>query len=161
MSDWNIFCENKNMFTMVKDKKGFTFIEVMVVVTIVEILAAVAIAAYLDYSVKARISEVTTAMDALAQAAVEYHANNHLFPNADNASYADATAFAVVSREYVNFTYNSADRNNECMFVAQFTNLNPVNGCNLIMVISVDANQAYIKRYDGHSTLPTKYMPRK
>lgn len=149
------------MFKMVKDKKGFTLLEVMVVVTIVGILAAVAIAAYVDYSSKARISEVTTAMDALAQAAVEYHQSNHFFPNADNASYADATAFAVVSREYVNFTYNSADRNNECMFVAQFTNLNPVNGCNLIMVISVDANKAYIKTYDEHSTLPTRYMPKK
>ena len=149
------------MFKMVKDKKGFTLLEVMVVVTIVGILAAVAIAAYLDYGTKARISEVTTAMDALAQAAVEYHESNHLFPNAADASYADATALAVVSREYANFTYNSTDRNSECMFVAQFTNLNPVNGCNLIMVISVDANKAYMKTYDEHSTLPARYMPKK
>jgi len=149
------------MFTMVKDKKGFTFIELMVVVAIVGILAAVAIAAYLDYSIKARISEVTTAMDALAQAAVEYHVTNHVFPNPDDASYTDTTAFAVVSKEYANFTYNSADRNSECMFVAQFTDLNPVNGRNLIMVISADANQAHIKTYDKHSTLPTRYMPRK
>lgn len=148
------------MFKMVKDKKGFTFIELMVVVTIIGILAAVAIASYLDYSIKAKISEVTTALDALAQAAVEYHATNHLFPDSDDASYTDTTALAVVSKEYANFTYNSADCNRECMFVAQFTNLNPVNGRNLIMVISVDANQAYIKRYDGHSTLPTKYMPK-
>jgi len=96
MSDWNIFC--KKMFKMVKDKKGFTFIELMVVVTIVGILAAVAIAAYVDYSIKARISEVTMAMDALAQAAVEYHQSNHFFPNAADASYADATALAVVIR---------------------------------------------------------------
>jgi type IV pilus assembly protein PilA len=161
MPDWNIFCKNKNMFTMVKDKKGYTFIEVMVVVAIVGILAAIAIASYLDYSIRARIGEVATAMDALAQAATEYHSTNHVFPNPDDASYADATAFAVVSRKYANFTYHSADRNGECMFVAQFTNLDPVNGRNLIMVISVDANKAYIKTYDSHSTLPSKYMPRK
>jgi type IV pilus assembly protein PilA len=158
MSDWNIFC--MNMFKMVKDKKGFTFLEVMVVVTIVGILAAVAIAAYVDYSIKARISEVTTAMDALAQAAVEYHESNHLFPNTDNASYTDTTALAVVSKRYANFTYNSPDRTSKCVFVAQFTNLNPANGCNLIIDISFDANKGYIKTFDRHSTLPTKYMPK-
>jgi type IV pilus assembly protein PilA len=149
------------MFMMITDKKGFTFNELMVVVTIVGILAAVAIAAYVDYSVKARISEVTTAMDALAQAAVEYHATNHFFPNTNDASFTNTTAFAVVSREYANFTYNSADRNTECMFEAQFTNLNPVNGSNLILTISVDANKAFTKTYDKRSTLPARYMPKK
>ena len=148
------------MFKMVKDRKGFTLIEVMVVVAIVGILAAIAIVNYLDYTVKAKISEVTIAMDSLAQAAVEYHASQHLFPSTDDASYADTTAFAVVSREYANFTYTSANRNNQCMFVAQFTNLSQVNGSNLIMVISVGENQSYKKTYDGRSTLPIKYMPK-
>jgi type IV pilus assembly protein PilA len=159
MSDWNIFCIN--MFMIIKDKKGFTLLEVMIVVTIVGILAAIGIASYLDYSTKARISEVTTAMDALAQAAVEYRESNHMFPNPDDASYADASALAVISRERANFAYNSPDRNKECMFVAQFTNLSPVNGYNVIMVISVDANKAYTKAYDSHSTLPARYMPKK
>jgi prepilin-type N-terminal cleavage/methylation domain-containing protein len=145
---------------MVKDKKGFSLIEVMIVVAIVGFLAAIAIAAYADYAIKAKISEVTTAMDALAQAAVEYHADNHVFPNADSASYADTTAFAAVSKGYAHLTYDSADRKKECTFIAQFTNLNPVNGSTLIMVISVDENKAYTKTYDAHSTLPTKYMPK-
>ena len=148
------------MFKLVKDKKGFTLIELMVVVAIVGILAAIAIVSYLDYTTKSRISEVIVAMDSLAEAAVEYHANNYLFPSTANASYTDATAFANVSRQYANFTYNSMDLNNKCMFVAQFTNLNPVNGCNLIMDISFDVNQAYTKIYDGNSTLPAKYMPK-
>ena len=145
---------------MVKDKKGFTLLEVMVVVAIVGMLAAIAIASYADYSVKAKISEVTLAMDALAQATVEYHADNHLFPSTDSASYVDTTAFAAITKQYAHFTYNSADRKKECMFVAQFTNLSPINGFTLIMVISVDANQAYTKTYDGNSTLPKKYMPK-
>jgi prepilin-type N-terminal cleavage/methylation domain-containing protein len=148
------------MFKLVKDKKGFTLIELMVVVAIVGILAAIAIVGYLDYTTKSRISEVIVAMDSLAEAAVEYHANNDLFPSTANASYTDATAFANVSRQYANFTYNSMDLNNKCMFFAQFTNLNPVSGCNLIMDISFDTNQAYTKIYDGNSTLPTKYMPK-
>jgi type IV pilus assembly protein PilA len=59
------------MKSMKRIQKGFTLIELMIVVAIIGILAAVALPAYQDYTKKAKMSEVVLAASACRTAITE------------------------------------------------------------------------------------------
>ncbi|MEF1889440.1 pilin, partial [Neisseria gonorrhoeae] len=66
-------------------QKGFTLIELMIVIAIVGILAAVALPAYQDYTARAQVSEAILLAEGQKSAVTEYYLNNGEWPK-DNAS---------------------------------------------------------------------------
>lgn len=67
-------------------QKGFTLIELMIVIAIVGILAAVALPAYQDYTARAQMSEALTLAEGQKSAVVEYYSDNGTFPNSNTSA---------------------------------------------------------------------------
>ncbi|ENX4807570.1 pilin, partial [Neisseria gonorrhoeae] len=75
-------------------QKGFTLIELMIVIAIVGILAAVALPAYQDYTARAQVSEAILLAEGQKSAVTEYYLNHGTWPK-DNTSAGVASASEI------------------------------------------------------------------
>jgi len=69
---------------MKRMQQGFTLIELMIVVAIIGILAAVALPAYQDYTIRAKMSEVILAMSACRTSITEVYQTGGTPPTANS-----------------------------------------------------------------------------
>ena len=67
--------------TLRRRSKGFTLIELMIVVAIIAILAAIAIPQYKKFQAKAKAAEAKTNLGAIASCEEAYHAENDVYIN--------------------------------------------------------------------------------
>ncbi|HGM0710823.1 TPA: pilin, partial [Neisseria gonorrhoeae] len=102
-------------------QKGFTLIELMIVIAIVGILAAVALPAYQDYTARAQVSEAILLAEGQKSAVTEYYLNNGKWP-ADNGAAGVASSSSIkgkyvkevkVENGVVTATMNSSNVNKE------------------------------------------------
>ncbi|MCL5041500.1 MAG: pilin [Gammaproteobacteria bacterium] len=83
-----------------KAQKGFTLIELMIVVAIIGILAAIALPAYQDYTARAKVSEVLLSMSQCRTSVTEVFQSGMTLPAADNANWG-CTVGTSAATQYV------------------------------------------------------------
>ncbi|EMU0309303.1 pilin, partial [Neisseria gonorrhoeae] len=81
-------------------QKGFTLIELMIVIAIVGILAAVALPAYQDYTARAQVSEAILLAEGQKSAVTEYYLNHGEWPE-NNTSAGVASPPSDIKGKYV------------------------------------------------------------
>ncbi|CWM51071.1 fimbrial protein (pilin) [Neisseria meningitidis] len=81
-------------------QKGFTLIELMIVIAIVGILAAVALPAYQDYTARAQVSEAILLAEGQKSAVTEYYLNHGIWPGG-NSDAGVATVSTDIKGKYV------------------------------------------------------------
>lgn len=97
---------------MKKNMQGFTLIELMIVIAILGILLAIAIPAYQDYTIRAKVSEGLNLAAAPKLAVSEFQQSNGAFPaNAASAGYDGAATTIVrsigIAAGVITITYDS------------------------------------------------------
>lgn len=89
--------------------KGFTIIEVLIVVAILGILAAIAIPQVTKYTTNARRADGKTALLAAAQAMERYYTNNYTYGEMDGGVYEGATIPGSSDQGYYTVTVTAAN----------------------------------------------------
>ncbi|MBU0621909.1 MAG: type IV pilin protein [Gammaproteobacteria bacterium] len=83
-----------------KQQKGFTLIELMIVVVVIGILASVALPAYQDYVIRAKLTEATSALSDARVKMEQYFQDNRTYDTGDGT-----TCPAAITTSSDNFDY--------------------------------------------------------
>jgi type IV pilus assembly protein PilA len=137
-------------------QKGFTLIELMIVVAIIGILAAVALPAYQDYTTRAKVSEMILAASAGRTSLSEAYAANGKFPP-DTSS---ADYVATQSSKYVSgVSYAIASSNAVITVTGRNLGNSAADGKKLKLTGVGDASAGTVTWTCTPDDMPAKYLP--
>lgn len=126
----------------IKESKGFTLIELMIVIAIIGVIAAIALPAYQNYVARAQVSESISLMDGLKSSVADNYFNSQIC--ADNQT---NSHFGIAQRDRITGSYVqsihtrvSSNANYDCEMLATFKSSDvaaPLRGKTVVLRMKV------------------------
>ena len=146
-------------------QKGFTLIELMIVIAIIGILAAIAIPAYQDYIARAQASEALNLASGLKTSVADIYGQTGACPANNAAAAATAAGMPLdttITGKYVAKVTAAAGAAGICTITAQFVNSTGVNAAlkNNTIVLSGNFNGGSAAWTCASTNINQKYLPK-
>jgi len=129
------------------NQRGFTLIELMIVVAIIGVLATVALPAYKNYVIRSRLAEAVDIADNCRKRVFEYYAVQGTWP-------ADLTASGCPATSTPNVVSSLAVLDGVITVNIYGTRTGIGGACALTLAPNADGS-----RWTGGTTCPKKYVP--
>ena len=133
-------------------QQGFTLIELMIVVAIIGILAAVALPAYQDYTVRAKVSEVILAASSAKTSLSEYAQVNGQMPSDTSSVDTQSSAFVT------SVTYARTDASTGVVTVTASAKESKISGKTVTLTGKLSST-GQVSWVCAPGTMDVKYLP--
>ena len=140
-------------------QKGFTLIELMIVVAIIAILAAIAIPAYQDYLIRSQVSEGASLASGARTAVAEFYSNTGRFPSTNASAGLPSTATDIRGSYVASVNVGGTTAGQVVATFGHDANTAITTGGANTLVFSAITHEGSIEWSCTPSTVNDKYLP--